>query len=63
MLSVYDDYISIEEKHRIARLEIFDEIEEWQMLMSHYTLTVAVKGNSLISVLPLIENKINRLRK
>ena len=63
MLSVYDDYISIEEKHRIARLEIFDEIEEWQMLMSHYTLTVAVKGNSLISVLPLIENKINRLKK
>ena len=63
MLSVYEDYISIEEKHRIARLEIFDEIEEWQMLMSHYTLSVAVKGNSLISVLPIIENKISRLKK
>ena len=53
MLSVYDNHITLEEKHRISRLEIFDEIEEWQMLMSHYSLTVAVKGNLLLSVLPL----------
>jgi hypothetical protein len=51
MFSVYNDNISLEERHRVARLEIFDEIEEWQMLMSHYTLTVAVAG-SIIDVLP-----------
>lgn len=45
MFSVYNDQISPAERHRIARLEIFDEIEEWQMLMSHYTLTVAGKGS------------------
>jgi tRNA wybutosine-synthesizing protein 4 len=52
MLSVYDNYISIEERRRVARLEIFDEIEEWQMLMSHYSLTIAVKGAMLLSVFP-----------
>ena len=52
MLSVYDNYISIEERRRVARLEIFDEIEEWQMLMSHYSLTIAIKGAMLLSVLP-----------
>jgi hypothetical protein len=52
MLSVYDNYISIEERRRVARLEIFDEIEEWQMLMSHYSLTISVKGAILLSVFP-----------
>jgi tRNA wybutosine-synthesizing protein 4 len=52
MLTVYDNYISPEERKRISRLEIFDEIEEWQMLMSHYSLTVAIKGAALLTVLP-----------
>ena len=52
MLSVYNNWLSREDKHRIAKLEIFDEIEEWQMLMGHYSLTVAVKGTMLLSVLP-----------
>lgn len=52
MLTVYDNYISIEERKRISRLEIFDEVEEWQMLMNHYSLTVAIKGTALLSVLP-----------
>ena len=56
MLSVYDNHVSLEEKHRISRLEIFDEIEEWQMLMSHYSLTVAVKGTLLLDVLPVLTN-------
>jgi tRNA wybutosine-synthesizing protein 4 len=53
MLSVYDHHIGREERHRVARLEIFDEIEEWQMLMSHYSLTVAVKGSLLLDILPV----------
>ena len=52
MLSVYNNWLSLEDKNRIAKLEIFDEIEEWQMLMCHYSLTVAVKGTMLLSVLP-----------
>lgn len=52
MLTVYDNYISLEERRRISRLEIFDEVEEWQMLMSHYSLTVAIKGTALLTVLP-----------
>lgn len=56
MLSVYNNWLSLEDKHRVAKLEIFDEIEEWQMLMSHYSLTVAVKGTVLLPVLPEPQN-------
>lgn len=52
MLSVYNNYISLEERHRVGKLEIFDEIEEWQMLMNHYCLTVAIKGTVLLHLLP-----------
>ena len=47
MLDAYDsDYvISKEEKARISRLERFDEFEEWRMLMSHYSMTIAAKGD------------------
>ena len=61
MLSVYDNHVSLEEKHRISRLEIFDEIEEWQMLMSHYSLTIAVKGTLLVGVLPVFTNNSDRM--
>jgi tRNA wybutosine-synthesizing protein 4 len=43
MLESYRELISPEDKARVAKLEIFDEIEEWEMLMSHYCLTVAHK--------------------
>lgn len=29
----------------MSTLEIFDELEEWNLLMSHYCLTIAVKGH------------------
>ncbi|KAJ3014088.1 hypothetical protein HKX48_005338 [Thoreauomyces humboldtii] len=32
------------EKERIAKLEIFDEIEEWQLLSAHYCVSWGVKG-------------------
>jgi hypothetical protein len=32
------------EKDRVAKLEIFDEFEEWNLLMSHYCLVVAKRG-------------------
>lgn len=49
MLEAYQDVISSNEKQRIKSLEIFDEVEEWELIMSHYALTVAVKGESLVT--------------
>ena len=46
MLAAYDSVIPQELKVRVARLELFDEIEEWSLLMSHYCLTTAVKGSA-----------------
>ena len=48
MLAAYNNLVTPEEKVRIARLQIFDEIEEWNMLMSHYCLTIAEKGEEEI---------------
>ena len=39
------------EKHRIERLEWFDELEEWKMILEHYVLVLAFqdKTNSFIT--------------
>ena len=47
MLDVYEKLLTKEDKQRISKLEIFDEIEEWSLLMSHYCLTIASKGQKL----------------
>ena len=47
MLRAYETLIPKDELKRVSRLEIFDEVEEWQMLMSHYSLSLAVKGAAL----------------
>ena len=51
MLTMYDRHISPEERKRVAKLEIFDELEEWRLLMAHYCFTVAVRGSLLRSLL------------
>lgn len=33
------------EKTRIDRLEMFDEFEEWEILQSHYCITLAVSSS------------------
>lgn len=38
---LYKRMLDQEEKTRIERLEMFDEFEEWHMLMQHYCLTFA----------------------
>jgi len=30
--------------NRIARLELFDEVEEWNLIMQHYSLAWASRG-------------------
>lgn len=47
MLQAYESLIPKDELKRVSRLEIFDEVEEWQMLMSHYSLSLAVRGSAL----------------
>jgi len=40
---VYRDRLNDDgEKARIEKIEIFDEFEEWELLMSHYCLTLGV---------------------
>jgi len=46
MLQAFRNMISAKERARIARVEIFDEIEEWEMIMQHYCLTLAKFGCS-----------------
>jgi len=38
MSVVYSSKLDSAERHRIEKLEIFDEFEEWEMLQSHYCL-------------------------
>lgn len=44
MAAAFRDMISAKERQRIGRLEIFDELEEWDMIMSHYCLTLTTIG-------------------
>ncbi len=41
MLDVFDAYLPAEDTRRIAGIEMFDEYEEWQLILSHYCLVVA----------------------
>lgn len=56
MLTAYEGLVDPIERNRISRLEIFDEIEEWQLLMNHYALTIAVKGDILTEILSIFAN-------
>jgi len=41
---LYNEYIDQKECSRVARIELFDEFEEWNMLMGHYCCTLALKN-------------------
>lgn len=47
MLQAYEHFISHEDKARVNRIERFDEVEEWELLMNHYAFSVATKGTML----------------
>lgn len=42
MLRIYNEFIDIQERRRIERLELFDEFEEWYMMQEHYCVAFAV---------------------
>ena len=48
MLTAFATLISGQERARVQRLEIFDEVEEWEMIMQHYCLTLgAIKRDEV----------------
>ncbi|KAJ1498709.1 hypothetical protein HMI54_012454 [Coelomomyces lativittatus] len=48
MNTFWSKHVSEEEKQRITKLEIFDEIEEWQLISKHYCFVLAIKNYSLV---------------
>lgn len=56
MLRYYDRIISATERARVSRLAMLDELEEWQMLLEHYCIMLAVRdaeGSSMLEGLEL----------
>jgi len=53
MRTYYEKMINNEEKKRLKTLELFDEIEEFNLLMDHYSYTIATKGSKFKSILNL----------
>mmetsp|Transcript_29690 Transcript_29690/g.50107 ORF Transcript_29690/g.50107 Transcript_29690/m.50107 type:complete len:147 (+) Transcript_29690:791-1231(+) len=51
MLEAYTTMISEDEKRRLHTIEPLDEIEEWELLMSHYSLLLGVRGDALSSLM------------
>jgi O-methyltransferase involved in polyketide biosynthesis len=44
MLQAWEKLVTPEEKARVNKLEMLDEVEEWNMLMSHYCLTTSCRN-------------------
>jgi phenylpropionate dioxygenase-like ring-hydroxylating dioxygenase large terminal subunit len=53
MRTYYEKYIHNDEKKRLKTLELFDEIEEFNLLMDHYSFTIATIGNRFKSIMKL----------
>ena len=49
-LQSFDTMIPLNLKKKIYKLEIFDEMEEWNLLMAHYCFTVATKGSMMSDI-------------
>ncbi len=45
MLTVYKKYCDQEERRRIEKIELLDEFEEWNMMMAHYFISLAVRSS------------------
>jgi tRNA wybutosine-synthesizing protein 4 len=54
MLSIYNDKISAINRKRIEKIEILDELEEWNLLMSHYSFTIAIHGPMFVALKSII---------
>jgi [phosphatase 2A protein]-leucine-carboxy methyltransferase len=59
--SAHDQWMGQDELHRIAKLEMLDEMEEWQLLAKHYCIVwgwtdVGIKAGSTNSAFQLWRN-------
>eukprot|EP00607_Mallomonas_marina_P005619 CAMPEP_0182430652 /NCGR_PEP_ID=MMETSP1167-20130531/42297_1 /TAXON_ID=2988 /ORGANISM="Mallomonas Sp, Strain CCMP3275" /LENGTH=89 /DNA_ID=CAMNT_0024615995 /DNA_START=126 /DNA_END=391 /DNA_ORIENTATION=+ len=43
MYDAYHTLISQKKRSEIQHIEVFDEVEEWKLIMEHYCLTISVK--------------------
>lgn len=43
MLTLYRDMLDPRDRMRVEGIEMFDEFEEWHLIMSHYCVSVGVK--------------------
>lgn len=50
MLDVYRKCVDVEERRRIERIEIMDEFEEWDLLLKHYVIVLACKGQIFLDL-------------
>lgn len=50
---IYRKFIDPTDKLRIEKLEMFDEYEEWHLMMAHYSITVAGKGDEFSALLDI----------
>jgi hypothetical protein len=46
MLCVYREFLDAVDRVRAERLELFDELEEWHLIQTHYCLTMAATDPS-----------------
>ena len=44
MLMAYERFVDQRERRRIERIELLDEMEEWQLIMQHYCVVIAAVG-------------------
>ena len=42
MLAFFEQVVAPEERARVCKIELLDELEEWRMLLNHYCVTLAV---------------------
>lgn len=54
MRHYYDKLLAQERRDRLFALEMLDEVEEWNILMEHYSLTLAARGDGLAKMLGFI---------
>ncbi|CAM9736840.1 unnamed protein product [Ectocarpus fasciculatus] len=49
MLKVFQELLDPAEVRRASKIEILDEVEEWELIMHHYCLVVAAKGQDAVA--------------
>jgi len=54
MLSAYSSFLTTEQKAQASSIEMLDEVEEWEMIMSHYALIVGSNAEQNTSFTSLL---------